>query len=245
MKSKPHARKIKTVGYYLRRLFISIFCILIIVGIGTYGIRSLSPAFCANSISCVKDLSGRIEPNTIGIFEGKKVFAPNFLFAQGPSNTAVLGASVAPGKKHIYVDLPTQTLYAYQGNTLVMKTLISSGKWHPTPDGDFTIWIKLRATRMTGGSGADYYDLPNVPYVMFFANNDVSQAEGFSLHGAYWHSNFGHPMSHGCVNMRIVDAKELYDWASPTTTGPTTLATAADPGTEVTIVGSAPGVTTD
>ncbi len=190
-------------------------------------------------------MSGKSQPNLIATFEGRKILIPHMLLAQSSLHTAVLGASVTPGKKHIFVDLPTQTLYAYQGKSLVMKTLISSGKWHPTPDGDFYIWIKLRYTRMTGGSGDDFYDLPNVPYVMFFANADVPEAAGFSLHGAYWHSNFGHPMSHGCINMRIADVKALYDWASPTTTGETTYATNTDPGTEVTIVGSAPGVTTN
>lgn len=38
------------------------------------------------------------------------------------------------------------------------------------------------------------YDLPNVPYTMYFY-------QGYGLHGTYWHNNFGTPMSHGCVNM--------------------------------------------
>ena len=59
---------------------------------------------------------------------------------------------------------------------------------------------------MKGGSGADAYDLPNVPYVMYFYQD-------FGLHGAYWHDNFGHMMSHGCINERFVDAKTLYEWA--------------------------------
>jgi lipoprotein-anchoring transpeptidase ErfK/SrfK len=50
------------------------------------------------------------------------------------------------------------------------------------------------------------YDLPNVQWVMYFYRD-------YSLHGAYWHNNFGQPMSHGCVNMRNEDAKWLYDWA--------------------------------
>jgi hypothetical protein len=36
-----------------------------------------------------------------------------------------------------------------------------------------------------------------------------------ALHGAYWHNNFGTPMSHGCVNLRNEDAKWLYDWTDP------------------------------
>ena len=42
---------------------------------------------------------------------------------------------------------------------------------------------------------------------MSYFNGD----EGF--HGTYWHNNFGTPMSHGCINMTIPQAKELYDWA--------------------------------
>ena len=58
---------------------------------------------------------------------------------------------------------------------------------------------------MSGGSGTDYYNLPNVPYVMYFYHY-------FGLHGAYWHNNFGHTMSHGCVNMRPIDAGAIFDW---------------------------------
>ena len=121
-----------------------------------------------------------------------------------------------------------------------MEAYIASGKWFPTPTGDFTIWTKLRATRMSGGQGADYYDLPNVPYVMFFESKDVGRSLGFSLHGAYWHNNFGHAMSHGCVNMRIVDAQKLYDWANPFTEGNTTYTSDKNPGTKITIYGEAP-----
>src|SRR5436853_811889 len=28
-----------------------------------------------------------------------------------------------------------------------------------------------------------------------------------------WHNNFGHPMSHGCVNLRTPEAEWLYMWA--------------------------------
>lgn len=146
------------------------------------------------------------------MFQGRKIIPPKIDLAMDLSKSAssVLGATAAKGDKHIYVDLATQTLYAYQGKTEVMKTLISSGKWGRTPAGNFNVWTKLRATRMAGGEGADAYDLPNVPYVMYFYND-------FGLHGAYWHNNFGHPMSHGCVNMRIVDAQKLFNWVDAPT----------------------------
>jgi len=33
-------------------------------------------------------------------------------------------------------------------------------------------------------------------------------------HSAYWHHYFGHPFSHGCVNVPTDVADWLYHWAS-------------------------------
>lgn len=164
---------------------------------------------CANSKSCKTDFVEKIENNTKGTFLGKTITVPNIDLTY-ETTTSVLGESVPAGEKQIYIDLSKQTLYAYQDKNLIFETLISSGKWGRTPTGNFNIWTKLRATRMSGGSGNDAYDLPNVPFVMFYYRD-------FGLHGAYWHNNFGHPMSHGCVNMRPIDAKVVFDWAD----GPT------------------------
>ncbi len=190
--------------------------------------------FCANSITCISNLSVQVDNGAVGTFEGHKIMPPPINLADDLVSSAVLGASTS-GEKHVYVDLSTQKLFAYEGTNQIFHTFISSGKWHVTPPGDYRIWIKLRATRMAGGSGADAYDLPNVPYTMFFYNSQVPKSAGFSLHGAYWHDNFGHPMSHGCVNMRSVDAKVIYDWADPQTTGYTTYASSENPGTIVSI----------
>lgn len=193
---------------------------------------------CANSISCVKNLTGKWESTKEGVFMGKKVTSPQYLAKD--FTTPVLGNSTE--NKKIFVDLTGQHLYAYEGYTMVYNFPISSGKWYPTPTGEFTIWVKLRYTRMAGGNPAigTYYDLPNVPFVMFFSNSDVSKDRGFSLHGAYWHDNFGHPMSHGCVNISTKDAEKLYAWADPSTIGSMTYATSDTPGTPVKIYGEAP-----
>ncbi len=239
MSKKKNSRK--SAFSFIARFIIGGF-VVISVGILTWHLYPQQKIVvgCANSISCGKELSGKIENNASGIFHTKKVPPPQISDVLGISKT-VLGATLPPGEKHIYVDLARQMLYAYQGKNIVMQTHISSGKWNPTPTGDFTIWIKLRATRMTGGEGADFYDLPNVPYVMYFYNDEVGKGLGYSLHGAYWHNNFGHPMSHGCVNMRITDAEALYNWTEPATDGETTYATDDDPGTKITISGVAPG----
>jgi lipoprotein-anchoring transpeptidase ErfK/SrfK len=68
---------------------------------------------------------------------------------------------------------------------------------------------------MSGGSKelGTYYYLPNVPYIMFFYNDQYAKKLGFSIHGAYWHNNFGKPMSHGCINMKPAEAAVIYNWA--------------------------------
>jgi lipoprotein-anchoring transpeptidase ErfK/SrfK len=38
---------------------------------------------------------------------------------------------------------------------------------------------------------------------------------GISLHGTYWHNDFGRPRSHGCVNLSPAAAKWLYRWTMP------------------------------
>lgn len=153
----------------------------------------------------------------------------------------VLGSNDAP--KRIEVDLTNQRLYAYEGSTKVFDFLISSGKWYPTPTGTFTIWGKFRYTKMSGGNPLlhTYYYLPNVPYVMFYSNAQVPASRGFSLHGTYWHNNFGHPMSHGCVNLRTSDAEKLFYWTAPSVGDKKTArASAGDPGTEIVVYGEAP-----
>ncbi|MDO8658411.1 MAG: L,D-transpeptidase [Candidatus Levybacteria bacterium] len=194
----------------MAKKIIALYFISVIVGVvffGGYSYFSKSQPACANSRTCKSDLSVSIDNNAIGMFQGHEVIPPKIDLALDIFNTrnAVLGASVSAGEKHVYINLETQTLYAYQGKTQVMKTLISSGRWGRTPVGNFNVWTKLRSTRMSGGAGADYYNLPNVPYVMYFYRD-------FGLHGAYWHNNFGYTMSHGCVNMRIVDARDIYNW---------------------------------
>lgn len=201
-KTKSKARK-KTGGYYFKLSMLSVATCLVVFTIGNFLIKPSVP--CANSKTCKTDLTQQVDNNATGMFQGHTVVPPKIDIANALPKS-VLGTSSATGEKHIYVDLSTQKLYAYQGDTLFMETYIASGKWDPTPVGNFHIWEKLVATRMAGGSGADAYDLPNVPYVMYFY-------EDFGLHGAYWHDNFGHPMSHGCVNERFVDAQTLFGWA--------------------------------
>jgi lipoprotein-anchoring transpeptidase ErfK/SrfK len=112
--------------------------------------------------------------------------------------------------KWLEVNLKAQRLTAYEGDWPVMSTPVSSGLPRtPTPIGTFEVFTKLRAHDMRGGSLAvgDYYFLPQVPFVMYFADG------GYAIHGTYWHNNFGQPMSHGCVNLPTKDAEWVFNWA--------------------------------
>jgi len=204
-------------------------------------IKKISPPFCANSLSCISDLSGEYkQEKSQGEFLGNSIRVPSAL-AYAPTTTTVLGATDST-KKRLEVDLTNQRIYAFADNMVIFSFPVSTGKWGLTPTGDFRIWIKLRSTLMSGGSKllGTYYYLPNVPYTMFFYNDKIAKSVGYGIHGAYWHNNFGHPMSHGCVNMAIADVEKIYNWATPETSGSRTLATAENPGTLIKIYGTPP-----
>lgn len=147
------------------------------------------------------------------VYDNKKLEIPDYIKSLYFGEEGVLGETA--GDKRIEIDLTNQRLYGYEGSNRVFNFLISSGKWGRTPTGSFKVWIKLRATKMSGGSKAlgTYYYLPNVPYVMYFYNSSIPRSRGYGIHGTYWHNNFGHPMSHGCINMRTEEAAQVYNWA--------------------------------
>jgi hypothetical protein len=233
-KRKGKSQKSKVKSVYRKILIWYVMLSVIFVSLGA--VLSLVNPPCANSISCIKDLSGAIEKHPEGVFLGQKVLAPSYLEIFPLKK--VLGTRAGP--RHISVDLSRQRLYAYEGNQLVYEFPVSTGKWGRTPTGEFRIWIKLLRTKMEGGSGNTYYYLPNVPYVMFFYNDRVSRSRGFAIHGAYWHNNFGYPMSYGCINLRPEDAGKLFEWAEPVSAGSVTHANQDNPGTVITIYGQPP-----
>lgn len=135
------------------------------------------------------------------IYVGQRLVIPSSVAAPTPVPPTPPVADY--GGKWIDVDLTHQVLRAYAGQTLVFQTLVSTGlPATPTVMGTYRIYAKYVSAPM---SGPGYY-LPNVPYIMYFYR-------GYALHGTYWHSNFGRPMSHGCVNLSVADAEWLFNWA--------------------------------
>jgi len=149
-----------------------------------------------------------------GEWHGKTVYAPP---VPGSPMSQILKRNVlgdAAGKR-IEVNLNTQRVLVFEGNIQVNEFVVSTGLWGRTPTGTFTTQRKVTSQTMSGGNRAigTYYYLPGVQWVQYFGNAQIPWSRGFSFHGTYWHNNFGHPMSHGCINMKTPDAKWLFDWA--------------------------------
>jgi hypothetical protein len=123
---------------------------------------------------------------------------------------------LAPGERWIDVNLGRQSLVAFEGDRPVFATIVSTGRHDDEPDKDhrtrpgvFRIFEKHIAATMDADTATDGpYSIQDVPWIMYF---DGSTA----LHGAFWHSRFGHERSHGCVNMTPHDAHELFGWVGP------------------------------
>jgi lipoprotein-anchoring transpeptidase ErfK/SrfK len=139
----------------------------------------------------------------VSALNGGRDITKELIVSEAPFKTVTITGS----GKWIEVDLSTQTLTLYIDNTVVAQFLISSGKAAtPTVIGEGRIYAKYPVQTMTGTINGEYYYVPNIKWVSYFYG-------GEAFHGTYWHSNFGHPMSHGCINMTEADAKVLYDFA--------------------------------
>jgi hypothetical protein len=149
---------------------------------------------------------------------------------------------VDENEKWIHVDLTSQTLETYQGTTPVFVTLISSGvddsEETVTPTGEFRVKFKHLTDDMSGsvGDGEDVYQVADVPWVQYIYRN-------IALHASFWHSKYGNPKSHGCINLSPADARFLFNWTEPELPAKWHGVAANDkrPGTKVFIDGKTPG----
>jgi hypothetical protein len=143
-----------------------------------------------------------------------------------PEELIPISPDVNPWSKLIKVSIPRQTLTAYEGDKVVLETTVSTGLFRPidydqfpgatstkTPTGQHNVQVKMPSKHMGNGqltNDINAYELPGVPWCTFF-----EPKTGVAFHGTFWHTNFGNPMSHGCVNMRTAEAKWIYRWTTP------------------------------
>ncbi len=103
--------------------------------------------------------------------------------------------------KQIIISLSASRVYAFEDGQLVRSVLVSTGRANtPTVTGDYRIYLRVRSQTMSGPG----YSIPNVEWVLYFY-------QGYALHGAWWHSNWGTPMSAGCVNMPNEEARWFWE----------------------------------
>ena len=109
------------------------------------------------------------------------------------------------GELWIEINLSAQYMTVWDGSIVLAETYVSTGRdGFDTPPGTFYINSKVEFQTMEGVLGGEYYNVPDVPWVMYFTDM------GHAIHGTYWHDNFGTPMSHGCVNLPMGFAEWLY-----------------------------------
>lgn len=119
------------------------------------------------------------------------------------------------GDKYILVDLSEQRLYAYENGILANTFLVSTAKApFETPLGIHHVLAKKPIVDYTWnyGAGSPYnFSLGPTPW-------NLEYEPHLYIHDAWWHNNFGHPMSHGCINANLLDSKWIYDFADVGTT---------------------------
>jgi len=115
---------------------------------------------------------------------------------------APLSPHVPPSAKRLEVHLDEQIVIAYEWNIPVfMSRAATGGKFSngdfTTPKGRHIIYSKRGSRHMAAGdrAAANSYDLPGIPWISYITE------DGIAFHGTYWHNDFGHPRSHGCVNL--------------------------------------------
>ena len=126
--------------------------------------------------------------------------------ADGAQNLAY---QAADGEKWIDVNLANKTMTAYVGATPAFGpiSVVDGGAQTPTVTGTYKVYLKFQQQTMRGeNADGTNYEAPDVPWVTYFYR-------GYALHGAPWRSSFGYSGSHGCVNLPVSVAKQVYDFA--------------------------------
>ena len=122
-------------------------------------------------------------------------------------------AGVGESERWLDVSVAEQVLVAYEGDTPVFTTLVSTGRdsrHHRTPLGVHHIWIKLSFSDMSNLrlDAPSEYAIEDVPWVQYFEGSN-------GLHAAFWHDDFGRARSHGCVNLSPRDARTIFEFTGP------------------------------
>jgi hypothetical protein len=141
-------------------------------------------------------------------------------------NTAIMhSGAFQVFTKRIYISISKEALWAYDGDHLVLQSLVTNGGPEtPTVPGIFYIEEKLRDwvfhSPWPHGSPLWYPDSPTNFDLLYDA------AGGYFIHDAPWRTNYGpgsnsvdgtpggdYTGSHGCTNVPYDAMQALYNWA--------------------------------
>lgn len=138
--------------------------------------------------------------------------------------------TMAPGGIHLYpnsgkviiIALSQETMYAYQGQQLVLKTYVTTGNRElPTPVGSYSVMARYSPYEFISPwpQGSPYWYAPSwVHWALLFRSG------GYFIHDAPWRSEFGPGSnlgtepgtngggSHGCVNTPPRAMAFLWNW---------------------------------
>ncbi len=132
------------------------------------------------------------------------------------ASPSAMPAWASRSNRWIDVGITNQVMVLWEGQRPIYVTLVSTGRdglgdpqqTRSTPQGTFRIYQKHVTSTMDSNIADEEFELRDVPWVMYFKG-------GYALHGAYWHDDFGRARSHGCVNLAPIDARIVFQWASP------------------------------
>ncbi|MEM9193284.1 MAG: L,D-transpeptidase [Myxococcota bacterium] len=152
-----------------------------------------------------RNLGGRV----MHILEGDRYLRAWFASVAAPIERP---EEIGEEEPWVHIDLSEQTLVLYRGDEAKFATLVSTGvDEHATPTGIFRIQRKHITDTMSNigpDADSDRYRIEDVPWTQYFEGS-------FALHTAFWHSRYGLPRSHGCVNMAPADAHRVFQATWP------------------------------
>ncbi len=137
---------------------------------------------------------------------------PSFIYVGQVLTIPGSAPKVQPsGPKKIVVDVSSQRMYVYQGNTLLYVWVVSTGRAGSTRYGTFHVQSKVRNAY---GSTWNIW----MPYWLgiYWAGPIENGIHGQPINpdgSIVWAGWLGRPITFGCVMLRTDHARWLYNWA--------------------------------
>lgn len=137
-----------------------------------------------------------------------------------PTAGAILGATIGPNTdgsrayKYIEVDISQQRMYLFQNGSMIASFRVSTGKYLPTPTGEFSIlnkaasgaysniWHVYMPFWMAFYYKDAYYGIHELPYYYSPDGKKIQRPREF----------IGSPNTGGCVALDIGDAEKVFNF---------------------------------